>query len=154
MTEQTGKRKTGWPRWAKWLAIAAGLFMCLAVLAGMLAVGVISDPEKAAQDEEDRIHQEIQNRAEAGDAQAQDIVGGWYELSIVRALDYAEAVRWYRMAADQGYAEAQFNLGRMYAEGKGVDQDHGEAMVWFRKAADQGHAEAKQRLNLLEAGQN
>ena len=25
--------------------------------------------------------------------------------------DEAEAVRWYRLAADQGFAEAQYNLG-------------------------------------------
>ena len=25
--------------------------------------------------------------------------------------DYKEAVRWYRLAAEQGYAYAQFNLG-------------------------------------------
>ena len=29
--------------------------------------------------------------------------------------DYAEAVKWYRMAADQGNADAQSNLGFMYA---------------------------------------
>ena len=26
----------------------------------------------------------------------------------------AEAVKWFRKAADQGFADAQFNLGRMY----------------------------------------
>jgi len=34
--------------------------------------------------------------------------------------DYAEAVRWYRKAADQGIAEAQFSLGIAYANGVGV----------------------------------
>ena len=34
--------------------------------------------------------------------------------------DYAEAVRWFRKAAEQGDADAQFNLGRMYYEGQGV----------------------------------
>ena len=28
----------------------------------------------------------------------------------------AEAVKWYRKAADQGYAQAQFNLGVMYRQ--------------------------------------
>lgn len=154
MAEQTEKRETGWPRWAKWSAIVAGLFLCVLVLAVVLIVEVASDPEKEALNEEDRIHQEIQNQAEAGDAHAQDIVGGWYELSIVRALDYAEAVKWYRLAADQGYAVAQFHLGRMYAEGKGVDQDRAQAAMWFRMAADQGYVDAKQRLKLLESGQN
>jgi TPR repeat protein len=38
--------------------------------------------------------------------------------------DAAEAVKWYRKAAEQGYARAQFNLGLMYAEGKGVMLGH------------------------------
>ena len=42
--------------------------------------------------------------------------------------DYAEAVRWYRLAADQGYTAAQFNLGIMYDEGLVVPQDDAEAV--------------------------
>jgi TPR repeat protein len=54
--------------------------------------------------------------------------------------DYAEALRWYRKAADQGDAGAQSNLGVMYAKGQGVPQDSAEAARWYRKAADQGEA--------------
>ena len=32
--------------------------------------------------------------------------------------DYAEAVKWYRLAADQGDADAQSYLGVMYAKGR------------------------------------
>ena len=35
-----------------------------------------------------------------------------------------EAVKWYRMAAEQGIASAQYNLGVMYANGQGVPQDY------------------------------
>jgi TPR repeat protein len=34
--------------------------------------------------------------------------------------DYAEALRWYRKAADQGDANAQGNLGTMYARCKAI----------------------------------
>ena len=34
--------------------------------------------------------------------------------------DYAEAVSWYRLAAEQGNATAQSNLGAMYDNGRGV----------------------------------
>jgi len=34
--------------------------------------------------------------------------------------DDAEAVKWYRLAAEQGDANAQFNLGGMYEDGEGV----------------------------------
>ena len=55
----------------------------------------------------------------------------------------AEAVRWFRLAAEQGYADAQYDLGLMYAEGRGVVEDDAEGVVWLRKAGDQGHAEAQ-----------
>ena len=52
--------------------------------------------------------------------------------------DYAEAVKWYRLAAEQGDADAQYNLGLMYDNGNGVPQDYKEAVKWYRLAAEQG----------------
>ena len=52
--------------------------------------------------------------------------------------DDAEAVRWYRLAADQGDATAKSNLGFMYTNGRGVLKDDAEAMRWYRLAADSG----------------
>ena len=49
--------------------------------------------------------------------------------------DYAEALKWFRLAAAQGDALAQHNLGLMYAKGYGVPQDHIEAHKWFNLAA-------------------
>jgi len=44
--------------------------------------------------------------------------------------DYKEAVKLYRLSAEQGDAEAQYNLGLMYDEGQGVPQDYKEAVKW------------------------
>jgi len=63
--------------------------------------------------------------------------------------DYAEAVKWFRKAADQGNAVAQSNLGVMYDNGQGVAQDYAEAVKWFRKAADQGNAKAQTNLGVM-----
>ena len=63
--------------------------------------------------------------------------------------DYIEAVRWFRMAAEQGDANAQVNLGVMYGIGKGVTQDDAEAVRWFRLAAEQGDASAQFGLGLM-----
>ena len=52
--------------------------------------------------------------------------------------DYAEAVKWYRLAADQGDAYAQNNLGVMYDQGQGVPQDYVLAHMWFNLSAAQG----------------
>ena len=38
--------------------------------------------------------------------------------------DETEAVRWFRLAAEQGYRAAQYNLGRAYENGLGVPQDY------------------------------
>ena len=49
--------------------------------------------------------------------------------------DYAEAVTWYRKAANQGHAAAQNNLGLLYEDGRGVPQDYVQAHMWFNLAA-------------------
>jgi len=65
--------------------------------------------------------------------------------------DDAEAVKWYRRAADQGDAKAQDNLGAMYATGRGVPRDDAEAVKWFRRAAIQGDADAENNLGRMYA---
>ena len=67
--------------------------------------------------------------------------------------DDAEAVRWFRLAAEQGDAEAQYNLGLIFVTGTDVPQDDTVAAKWFRLAADQGRYEAQFRLACMyEAG--
>lgn len=65
--------------------------------------------------------------------------------------DYIEAVKWYRLAANQGYAAAQFNLGVMYAHGQGLPQNDAEALKWYRLAANQGYAAAQLNLGNMYA---
>ena len=62
------------------------------------------------------------------------------------AQDYAEAVKWYRKAAEQGYTYAQYNLGYCYAKGQGASLDYSEAVKWYKKAAEQGDARAQNML--------
>jgi S1-C subfamily serine protease len=63
--------------------------------------------------------------------------------------NFAEAVRWYRMAANQGHAIAQFNLGGMFHYGYGVLTNYDDAMRWYRKAAEQGYPEAQNDLGWM-----
>jgi hypothetical protein len=60
--------------------------------------------------------------------------------------DYAEAARWFRLAAEQGNSWAQCNLGTLYAEGHGVPKAWREAVKWWRLAADQGHVTSQFNL--------
>ena len=62
------------------------------------------------------------------------------------AKDQAEAVKWYRKAAEQNLAAGQHNLGVCYYNGEGVAKDQVEAVKWFRKAAEQNYAEAQYSL--------
>ena len=70
-------------------------------------------------------------------ANAQNNLGVMYEMGHGVPKDPAEAVKWYRCAADQDDIHAQHNLGNMYESGQGVAQDYAEAVAWFRKAAEQ-----------------
>ena len=63
--------------------------------------------------------------------------------------DDAEAVRWYRLAAEQGHASAQNNLGFAYGDGLGVPQDAAEAVRWYRLAAEQGQPTAQYSLGVI-----
>ena len=63
--------------------------------------------------------------------------------------NYTEAVRYFRLAAEQGHAGAQYNLGVCYTKGYGVTQNYIEAVKYFRLAAEQGHAEAIGSLRQL-----
>jgi TPR repeat protein len=64
-------------------------------------------------------------------------------------LDYKEAAKWYRQAADQGNAGAQNALGELYEAGQGVLRDQAEAAKWYRRAAEQGHAAGQYGLAVM-----
>jgi len=96
--------------------------------------------------------QQLKVKAEAGDLQAQDSVG---ESLLIGGLgvpkDEAEAVKWFRKAAEQGNAKAQGDLGLCYAKAQGVATNYTEALDWFHKAADQGDAKGQDHLGMCYA---
>jgi TPR repeat protein len=65
--------------------------------------------------------------------------------------DYAEAVEWYREAAEQGDASGQYELGLSYQNGRGVEIDLPRGYGWFQLAADQGNEPAKKEATALAA---
>ena len=67
------------------------------------------------------------------------------------AKDQAEAVKWYRKAAEQNDAEAQYNLAVCYERVDGVAEDWVEAYKWLLLAARQGHKAPKEHMILLES---
>ena len=87
--------------------------------------------------------------ANQGNASAQNNLGNHYNKGEGVPQSYAEAVKWYRLAADQGNAFAQYNLGLKYYKGEGVPQSYSEAVKWYRLAAEQGNAPAQNNLGLM-----
>lgn len=74
-----------------------------------------------------------------------------YANSMGVQQDFAEALRWYRLAAEQGYALAQANLGVMYWKGMGVKQEYVQACMWLSLAAAQGNKGASDALESLSS---
>ncbi len=85
-------------------------------------------------------------RSRNGHAPAQLYLGMMYALGRGVPQDYAEAFKWFSLAAEQGNAQAQYALGSMYYEGRGVPQVYSEAFKWFSLAAEQGDAAAQNSL--------
>lgn len=56
--------------------------------------------------------------------------------------DQSEALKWYRMAAEDGLPDAVFELAKCYRFGIGVRRNRTTALKWLHKAAEWGHARA------------
>ena len=78
----------------------------------------------------------------ARDVSAQFGLGHMYDGGQGVLQDYKEAVKWYRLAAEQGHANAQANFGVMYHYGYGVPRDYSRAHMWFNLASAAGEATA------------
>ena len=72
-----------------------------------------------------------------------------YALGTGVLQDYAEAVKWYRLAAEQGNVSAQVSLAFAFHSGAGVEQDYFAAVKWFSLAARQESAIAQFQLALM-----
>lgn len=76
-------------------------------------------------------------------------IGNMHEKGLGGAKNFAEALKWYRKAAERGYAPAQRNLAIMYDTGRGCAENDAEALKWYRKAAEQGDACAQSNLGVF-----
>ena len=92
--------------------------------------------------------------AEAGNAEAQSIVGNLYEMGLGVAPDQSKALQWYALAADQGNVAAENALGRIYSQGAGTQMDASKAYHWFSIAAKQGDTDAQCAIGDLYAEGN
>lgn len=89
-------------------------------------------------------------KASDNDPRSYYMLGIMFEKGEGAKIDFAEAVAWYRKAADKDNPAAQYRLGRLYERGEGVDENREEAIKLYRKSARQGYANAKLALKRLE----
>jgi TPR repeat protein len=104
---------------------------------GMSATQII-DSQKRAGELRAQIKLRLTTQAESGDAAAQNRLANFYYLGQGAAHNGAEAVKWYRRAAEQGKVadiEAQNNLAWILAVSKDVTvRDGKEAVKWATQA--------------------
>ena len=63
--------------------------------------------------------------------------------------EYATALKWFTLSAEQGDAYAQYSLGYLYENGRGVIQDNVRAHMWYNIAASQGYKYATTNRDLI-----
>jgi hypothetical protein len=88
--------------------------------------------------------------ANRGDVAAMRNIGHLYRWGQGVEKDIAQAIHWYRMAAEKGFSRAQANLAAIYLQGdEGTPVDYDEAHKWFAAAAVQNLAVAQYNLGLM-----
>ena len=73
--------------------------------------------------------------------------GNWLTHGSQIEKDQAEALLWYRAAADQSLPQAQHNIGRILAFAPKF-KDPEEALKWWTRAAEQNHPGAQTALGI------
>jgi len=88
--------------------------------------------------------------AEHGSSLAMNTLATLYDDGLGVKKDPSEAMRLYRLAADDNIPQAQFNLGIRYLIGSGVcPKDASLGLRWLRLAASNGHSKAACNLSTL-----
>ena len=85
--------------------------------------------------------------AQAGIANAQLDMGIIYNNALGVPQDVDEAMRWYRLAAEQGHPDAMNRLGFTYQ--RLVPPNFEEARIWYEHASALGSLQATNNLGLL-----
>ena len=90
-------------------------------------------------------------QAEAGDAEAQYLLGFALEHGVHDAIDLEAARAWYERAAAQGHPRAAYRLALMQVEGRGGPVDLAGAEDSLTPAAEAGDTSAQSLLGYLLA---
>lgn len=89
------------------------------------------------------------NNANFGDVDAQHTVGYLYSIGYGVEQNYEEAIKWFKLAAENGNASSYFQLGQMYFEGVGVEQNYDISIEHLKKASELNSSDAMYTLGLI-----
>ena len=84
----------------------------------------------------DMPYKDVRQLAEQGDADSQYCLGLKFNEGYGVPQNYAESIKWWKLAAEKGGGYSLFNLGRAYVVGRGVQQDYQAAVSWWTKGAE------------------
>lgn len=98
----------------------------------------------------------IRSRAEQGDAASESTLGDFYSIrgNFGSQEDAAQAIAWWKKAAEQGYTRAMNQLADAYMTGILVPRDTAESTAWRRKAVEKDDALAEMALGNAYADGN
>jgi V8-like Glu-specific endopeptidase len=137
-------------RWTRMINAALALLILLLGLVAPATAAELDDAVAAAHaGDYTAALRRLSPLAEKGDARAQFDIGFMHAYGWGVPRNAAEALTWYRKAADQGLPVAQHFLALAYANGEGVRPDDVEAARWFARAAAQGFAQAQFMRGLM-----
>ena len=96
--------------------------------------------------------QPLENKAEAGDPEAETTLGLAYHEGVLLNRNDAEALRLLHKAADQRFMAAEESLGIFSEAGVGMERPSpAEALEWYKKAVRQGSLDAATNIGLMYA---
>ena len=98
---------------------------------------------------------ELTKKAKAGDIEAQLAVAHAFETGEGIKINESEALKWFRMAAEQGDAEGAYQTAKLlprFLLDTDEDELNPEVISYLKSAAEKGHLKAQKEFALYQPG--
>lgn len=121
-------------------------FLSIIVFSSFMVQGVFADVEKGRQLMEQSRFQEAMAEflplAQAGNADAEELIGVMYAMGLGVERDDRRAFEWYLRASMKAHPGAQSGIAWYYEVGRGVEVDLVRAYMWYVLSAIGGDPDA------------
>ena len=119
------------------------------VLRGSEKTGVILNDLLLSENSQESLLDSLRARAVGGDLRSQYTLGRAYVEGKGVERDDSEALKFFKMAADQGHPESQLMVGNLLMYGRGVDHDVSKAEVYYEASAREGLVKGQYAYGLI-----